>query len=88
MEHKLCEARLLCEMILKGNPSVMELLFCDTYVHRTPAWDALVAHRDAFISEMVVRQYFGFASVRTLLVFGGFPPCFLTNMHARTTCTA
>ncbi len=35
VEHKVYEAKLFCEMLIKGNPNIMEMLFCGQYAYVT-----------------------------------------------------
>ena len=60
VEHKVIEARLYCTQLLKGATNAVELLFDDSSQSGSPLWAELVAYREAFISEIVVRQYVGF----------------------------
>ena len=80
VEHKCYEARLLAECLLKGNPNIVGVLLptcrmrhhlvtSELLYHHNPAyacdmWRELVAHRQAFVSEVMLRQYLGFTRVR------------------------
>lgn len=57
------EVRHFCELLLKGNPGVIESLYSPpgTYLH-THEWNDLCLYRRAFLSKAVVRQYLGYIS--------------------------
>ncbi|MET8006158.1 nucleotidyltransferase domain-containing protein [Nonomuraea glycinis] len=64
-DRTLHEAGKWCALALKGNPTVMELLWLpsDLYETRTPLGDQLIGIRDAFLSAPRVRDaYFGYAT--------------------------
>ena len=54
------EAAKFGRLLLKGNPGIVEALYNDGDVYSTPAWDALRAQRDAFLSQSVVFHYLGY----------------------------
>ncbi|AEW98360.1 nucleotidyltransferase domain-containing protein [Streptantibioticus cattleyicolor] len=57
------EAAKFCRLALKGNPTLTELLWLDTYEIRTPLGDELVGMRRAFASTAAVRDaYLGYAT--------------------------
>ena len=68
VEHCCYEVRLYCELLLKGNPSVIELLFSDKASFMTDAWQKLVDNRMAFISEAVVFQYVSWVEFHLKLI--------------------
>ncbi len=52
-----------CQLALKCNPTVMELLWLDEYETRTPLGDELIGMRTAFLSAPQVRnRYLGYAT--------------------------
>ena len=57
------EAGKLASLLLKGNPTVTELLWLDQYETVTPEGEALIAIRSSFLSRTAVRNaYLGYAS--------------------------
>jgi uncharacterized protein len=57
------EAGKLAALLLKGNPTVTELLWLDDYETVTPAGQALIAIRGSFLSRTAVRNaYLGYAT--------------------------
>jgi predicted nucleotidyltransferase len=57
------EARKYCQLALKCNPTVMELLWLDEYETTTPLGEALIGIREAFLSAAYVRNaYLGYAT--------------------------
>lgn len=54
-----------CSLVLKGNPTVTELLWLDEYETLTMLGDALVTNRRSFLSARAVRNsYFGYATAQ------------------------
>lgn len=68
IEHCCYEIRLFCELLLKGNPSVIELLYSNRITFMTNAWKILIDHRDEFISEQVVFQYVSWVKFHLKLI--------------------
>src|SRR3990172_195745 len=59
------EAGKLAALCLNGNPTVMELLWLDSYTHMTYHGSDLVSIRSAFLSQRRVRDaYFGYATAQ------------------------
>lgn len=54
------ELRKFCQLLMKGNPSMIECLFTEKFCYTTPAWDELVTERYRFLSQRVVQQYLGY----------------------------
>lgn len=65
-------------LLLKGNPNVIGLLWLrpEHYVHRTPAFDRLIAERDAFSSLEAYPSFVGYAHAQlkkmSANVFNGY----------------
>ncbi|XP_041355385.1 uncharacterized protein LOC121373009 [Gigantopelta aegis] len=58
-EYGAYEARLFCEMVLKGSVVILELLFVDGHAYESPAWKALSVCRKRFLTECGIQQYLG-----------------------------
>ncbi|KAL5019834.1 hypothetical protein ScPMuIL_002726 [Solemya velum] len=58
-EYGAYEARLLCEMILKGSVVILELLFTDDHEYISPAWKKLASEKKLFLTEKLLQQYLG-----------------------------
>lgn len=57
------EVRKFCQLATRCNPSVLELLWLDSYLIRHPLGDRLIKMRDSFLSRKAVRgAYLGYAS--------------------------
>jgi uncharacterized protein len=57
------EAGKLAALLLKGNPTVMEICWLNAYEAMTPEGEALIAIRSAFLSAAPIRNaYLGYAS--------------------------
>jgi len=56
------EVKKFCELLLKGNPGILEMLFADReqFVGH-PSWKILIKRRMDFISQRAVSQYLGYA---------------------------
>jgi hypothetical protein len=48
------------ELLLKGNPGLVEMLYTDRMCSKTPDWQELIHNRRCFLSKEVVKQYLGF----------------------------
>ena len=55
------EAGKFCELLLVGNPGILEMLFTDRMSIETPEWTQLKKQRQKFLSKNAVRQYVGYA---------------------------
>jgi len=54
------EIKKFCELLLKGNQGIIEMLFTDKMCYVTPEWQQLIDNRDRFLSRKVVKQYIGY----------------------------
>ncbi|XP_050395720.1 uncharacterized protein LOC126814540 [Patella vulgata] len=59
VEYGAYEARLFCEMVLKGSVVILELIFADGHEYTSPAWKALASHKMKFVTERGIHQYLG-----------------------------
>jgi len=50
-----------CSLLLKGNPSIVEMLFTNEYRMCGRGWDTLLTERKRFLSKATVKQYLGYA---------------------------
>ena len=55
------EVKKFINLAAKGNPTVLELLFCPEYLHMTYEGAILVAHREMFLSNNVRASFGGYA---------------------------
>lgn len=55
------EIRKFCQLLLKGNPGVVEMLFTEAFDFTTPEWLELREHRRDFLTQTAVKQYLGYA---------------------------
>lgn len=56
------EAKKFCNLLLVGNPGIVEMLFTDRLCMETADWLSLKKHRKSFLTKAVVRQYLGYAA--------------------------
>ncbi|KAK3091443.1 hypothetical protein FSP39_019882 [Pinctada imbricata] len=59
LEYGAYEARLFCEMLLKGSIIILELVFADDLEYMSPSWKTLSANRARFVTEKAIQQYLG-----------------------------
>lgn len=55
------EIRKFCQLLLKGNPGIIEMLFTEKFIFATPEWLELKERRNDFLTQTAVRQYLGYA---------------------------
>ncbi len=48
-------------LAMKGNPTILELLYLDTYTIVSPVGQLLIDHRSAFLSKIIYKSYGGYA---------------------------
>ncbi|XP_061191181.1 uncharacterized protein LOC133199394 [Saccostrea echinata] len=59
LEYGAYEARLFCEMLLKGSVVILELVFGENHNYMSSLWKELVNKRKSFLSEKGIQQYLG-----------------------------
>jgi len=62
VDYQFFEVHKFCELLVKGNPAILEMLYTENYYVSTPEWDRLRNLRHLFLSCEVVRQYLGYMS--------------------------
>jgi predicted nucleotidyltransferase len=50
-----------CNLLLVGNPGILEMLYTEIMCVGSPEWDALKAERNRYLSVGAVKQYLGYA---------------------------
>jgi hypothetical protein len=60
-DYQIHEAKKFADLLLKGNPAIIEMLFTDRMCWKSPRWSSLVAVRDNFLTANVVKQYLGYS---------------------------
>ncbi len=60
-DYQVHELRKFCELLLKGNPGIIEMLFTDRLCWRDPKWQPLYKARRSFLSTKAVKQYLGYS---------------------------
>lgn len=63
------EAGKFSTLLLKGNPSMVEMLFTDKMVFETPLWQRLKKERKRFLCAESVRQYLGYVQGQMARLF-------------------
>lgn len=54
------EAGKFAELLMKGNPGIIEMLFTEKFCYRYDTWRWLADRRREFLSAQVVKQYLGY----------------------------
>lgn len=60
-DYQLHEVTKFCDLLMKGNPGIIEMLYTDKLEYSTPEWETIKAERKRFLSKQVVTQYLGYA---------------------------
>lgn len=55
------EVKKFCDLLLKGNPGIIEMLFTERFKWCDPKWNPLYEARKMFLSAGVVKQYLGYS---------------------------
>ena len=63
-DYQIHEIRKFCDLLIKGNPGIIEMLFTEKFQHYHPDWEALRAIRNEFLTETVVKQYIGYSKAQ------------------------
>lgn len=50
-----------CDLLLKGNPGILEMLFTENLQMKTKDWEVLYTNRRKFLSKQAITQYLGYA---------------------------
>ena len=68
------EVEKFCRLLIKGNPSMIEMLWTERMCWTTPEWTALRNIRAQFLSSQAVLQYVGYARGQEARFKGGGRP--------------
>jgi predicted nucleotidyltransferase len=63
-DYQVHEVGKFCELLIKGNPGIIEMLFTDKMIWSHKKWMPLVANRKEFLCETVVKQYLGYSQAQ------------------------
>jgi predicted nucleotidyltransferase len=64
LELAMYSLRRFCRLAAQGNPTILELLWLPAYVTKTPAGEALVAMRAAFVSKESGKRFLGYLAAQ------------------------
>jgi hypothetical protein len=70
---QLHEVKKFCDLLLKGNPGIIEMLFTDKMLWCDPKWAPLCAGRRKFLCKNVVKQYLGYSMAQLQRLRHGKP---------------
>lgn len=59
-DYQIHEVRKFCELLLKGNPGIVEMLFTDRLCIESDQWKFLKSLRRNFLTQQTVKQYLGY----------------------------
>ena len=60
-DYQIHEVKKFCDLLLKGNPAIIEMLFTDRFIWCEPKWFSLREARARFLTQNVVKQYLGYS---------------------------
>ena len=60
-DYQIHEVGKFCNLLMKGNPGVVEMLFADHLTYNHKFWTSLRAFRQDFLTAVAVKQYLGYA---------------------------
>lgn len=60
-DYTIHEARKFCQLIVKGNPGIIDMLFSDKLTYETQYWRELKQIRHKLLSVRTIKQYLGYA---------------------------
>lgn len=63
-DYQIHEVKKFCDLLIKGNPVIIEMLFTDRFMWSDPKWKPLYDNRKLFLSESVVKQYLGYSQAQ------------------------
>jgi hypothetical protein len=63
-DYQIHEVKKFCDLLLKGNPAVIEMLFTDKFLWFDPRWKPLYQCRKKFLCMTVVKQYLGYSTAQ------------------------
>lgn len=72
-DYQIHEVKKFCDLLLKGNPAIIEMLFTDRFMWFDPKWKPLHANRNKFLSQAVVKQYLGYSQAQLQRLRHGKP---------------
>lgn len=62
------EARMFCEMLMKGAVNMVELVFAKSLLYTSEAWQKLTEQKQLFLSEKVILQYAGYVKTHLKII--------------------
>lgn len=60
-DYQVHEIKKFCDLLIKGNPGIIEMLFTDRFMWSDPKWKPLYEARKKFLCTNVVKQYLGYS---------------------------
>lgn len=72
-DYQIHELKKFCDLLLKGNPAVIEMLFTDRMFWSDPKWNPLREARKKFLAANVVKQYLGYSQAQLQRLRHGKP---------------
>lgn len=72
-DYQIHEVKKFCDLLLKGNPGIVEMLFTDRLSWSDPKWKPLYEVRKSFLGANVVKQYLGYSMAQLQRLRHGKP---------------
>lgn len=63
-DYQIHELKKFCDLLIKGNPGIIEMLFTDKFVWFDPKWKPIYEARQKFLCQNVVKQYLGYSQAQ------------------------
>lgn len=60
-DYQIHEVKKFCDLLIKGNPGIIEMLFTDRLSWCDPKWKPIFEARKKFLCQTVVKQYLGYS---------------------------
>lgn len=72
-DYQIHEVKKFCDLLIKGNPGVIEMLFTDHFSYSDEKWSLLNENRKLFLCKHVVKQYLGYSMAQLQRLRHGKP---------------
>lgn len=63
-DYQIHEVKKFCDLLIKGNPAIIEMLFTDRFYTGSDQWDQLLRVRNKFLTAKAVKQYLGYSKAQ------------------------
>lgn len=63
-DYQIHEVKKFCDLLIKGNPGIIEMLFTDRFLWADKRWEPMIQARKGFLTHTVVKQYLGYSNAQ------------------------